>query len=110
MFKEILKRERKLKNLSQEELAEKLQLTKSAISNYECGLRQPDNQTIIKIASFFGITVDYLLGLEDKKVFYTALPNNSPQTKKDELKQLINSANIPDDKIDILINMIESWK
>lgn len=57
-----IKQLRKLKRMTQSELAEKVNLDKSAICNYEKGYRTPTIDTVQKIAEVFGVTVDYLLG------------------------------------------------
>lgn len=48
-------------NLSQFELADKLNMSQQAISAYENGKREPDIETIKKFAGFFGVSTDYLL-------------------------------------------------
>lgn len=48
------------KGISQNELAKALGLTQQAISAYENGLREPDLETLQKIADFFNVSVDYL--------------------------------------------------
>jgi transcriptional regulator with XRE-family HTH domain len=53
------------KGISQNELAKALGLTQQAISAYENGLREPDLETLQKIADFFNVSVDYLLGRTD---------------------------------------------
>ncbi|WPX08232.1 helix-turn-helix domain-containing protein [Anaerocellum danielii] len=65
MFPYRLKELREEKGLTQEELALMLGLKRQSISNYENGGRQPDYNTLIKIADFFGVTVDYLIGHSD---------------------------------------------
>ncbi len=58
---------RKLKMLrlehgkSQEELAKELGITRSCLANYELGKRQPDNETLIRIADTFQVLIDYLV-------------------------------------------------
>jgi len=59
---EILTELRKEKELSQKDLAALLNLSISTISNYENGVHSPDLDTLRKIADFFGVTTDYLLG------------------------------------------------
>lgn len=56
---------RKKRNLSQAKLAKELGLVRSTICQYEKGNRQPDQETLIKIADFFNVSVDYLLGRTD---------------------------------------------
>lgn len=55
---------RKELELSQEELAKKIGVSRSALSLYEIDRREPDLETVKKIASLFGVTTDYLLGAE----------------------------------------------
>ena len=52
-------------NLSQFELADKLNMSQQAISAYENGKREPDIETIKKFAGFFGVSTDYLLEKSD---------------------------------------------
>ena len=58
---ERIKESRKQKSLTQQELAEKLNVTRSAISNWEVGRNYPDLDLIIQISELFGITLDQLL-------------------------------------------------
>ncbi len=64
-FKNILKKLRLEKSMSQTELASKLQTTQDTISLWECGKSYPDVKLLIKLAKFFDVTTDYLLGLAD---------------------------------------------
>ena len=57
-----LKKLRKEKSMTQEELGAVLGRTKFNISNYEMGRRQPDNDTLRALAKFFDVSIDYLLG------------------------------------------------
>lgn len=60
--------------LSQQALADKLGISKSAINMYERGEREPSFETLEIIADFFNIDIDYLLGRTDKT---TLLPESS---------------------------------
>jgi transcriptional regulator with XRE-family HTH domain len=53
---------RKAAGLSQYELARRLNMGRSALGNYEQGDREPDFETVRRIADFFRVSVDYLLG------------------------------------------------
>ncbi|MBD5636907.1 MAG: helix-turn-helix transcriptional regulator [Clostridia bacterium] len=53
------------KGLTMKEVSEALQLTLSAYANYEHGIREPSIEVIKRMCSFFNVTSDYLLGLED---------------------------------------------
>lgn len=57
-----LKQLREENNLSQLDLANKLNMSQQAISAYEKGTREPDIDTIKKISDFFNVSTDYLLG------------------------------------------------
>ena len=66
IFCERFKELRKTKNLSQKQLAEILRTTNSSICDWECGRSQPDFEAWVRIAVYFGVSADYLLGLEDE--------------------------------------------
>ncbi len=53
------------KNLSQQQLADKLGLSQSAVAKWELGKTEPTASAIIAVAKFFNETSDYVLGLED---------------------------------------------
>lgn len=50
--------------MSQEQLAERLGLAKATVGMYERGERMPSFEVMIKISRVFGVSVDYLLGLQ----------------------------------------------
>lgn len=60
-----LKLLRKQKHMSQLSLAMKLNTTQISISRYETGKREPDLKTLILIADFFDVSIDYLLERTD---------------------------------------------
>lgn len=62
MFAEKLKALRGMKNLTQEEFAKEINVTKGAVAMWETGKRTPDLEMIKNIASFFSISVDELVG------------------------------------------------
>ncbi|KAF1297882.1 hypothetical protein BAU15_08230 [Enterococcus sp. JM4C] len=66
-FSEMIKGKRKELGLTQEELAEKLSVSRSAVSNWEIGRNYPDIQTLIILSKTFGVSIDDLLD-EDKKI------------------------------------------
>lgn len=56
---------RSAKSLNQEQLADKLGLTKQAISQYERGVRKPSVPVLEALCDFFNVSSDYLLGKDD---------------------------------------------
>ena len=71
MLSDNLKRLRKAKGWSQEELAIKLNVVRQTISKWETGLSVPDSEMLIRIAEELGTTVNILLGetVESDEVF-----------------------------------------
>ncbi|HFI0350854.1 TPA: helix-turn-helix domain-containing protein [Streptococcus suis] len=56
------------KNLSQDELAEKLYISRQAVSKWENGEATPDIDKLVQLAEIFGVSLDYLvLGKEPEK-------------------------------------------
>ncbi len=63
-FQNIFKSLRISNGLTQIETAERLGISRSTIGMYETGAREPDFETLEKIADFFHVNTDYLLGRE----------------------------------------------
>ena len=61
---QIIRRLRKERDLTQEELAEKLNVSSQAISKWENGSTIPDISQVVPLAKLFGISTDYLLSNE----------------------------------------------
>lgn len=61
-FGEMLKKLRKGSGLTQKELGGHLGLSKAVVSKYENGMGYPAFDILIRIADYFGVTTDYLLG------------------------------------------------
>lgn len=59
---------RKKKNLSQIQVARKLSLTRASISGYENNLASPSIDVLVKLALLYGVTTDYILGLDNRKI------------------------------------------
>jgi len=57
-----LREQRELMDLTQEEVAQGVGITAAVLSNYERGTRDPDTETLKRLADFFDTTTDYLLG------------------------------------------------
>ena len=53
---------RQSKGLSQEQLAEKLDVSRQSVSKWESGAARPETEKLIALADLFGVTTDYLLG------------------------------------------------
>lgn len=64
-FAERLKRLRLALGMSQDDLSKHMKLSRSAISMWERGLREPDYDTIVMLANVFQVTPQYLVGWID---------------------------------------------
>ncbi|MEA4947815.1 MAG: helix-turn-helix transcriptional regulator, partial [Oscillospiraceae bacterium] len=77
---------RKQSGISQEELADKLNVSRQAISRWEMGSAQPDANNILQISKLFSVTTDYLLNDDYES------DNDLPKVKKvreDNSKQIL---------------------
>ena len=62
-----LKEIRNQLNMQQKDVCKSLEIPQNTYSQYENGKRQPDNETLIKLAEFFNVSTDYLLGRTDNR-------------------------------------------
>lgn len=74
---------RKAKGMTMKELGKRFGLSESTVSLYERGLHEPDLDTVTKIAAFFGVSVDYLLGNDQ------ATPSDAQPDSRAEAKRLL---------------------
>lgn len=81
---------RKERGLVQSQLADQLGLTKSVISAYETDLRMPSYDILIRISKIFGVSTDYLLGVDKRKS--------------------IDMTGLTDDEVSALLNLIEAMR
>lgn len=87
MFSDRLYKLRKEKELNQSDLARSLSVAKQTVSNWENGNRKPDSDMLIKIADYFDVSVDYLLGRTDNRN-YSIIKTNY---KGKEIELVVNS-------------------
>ena len=62
IFQERLIEQRKLNKITQRQLADYLQIAQPSYIRYENGSSEPSLETLVKIADYFDVSVDYLLG------------------------------------------------
>lgn len=68
-----IKELRESRHLSQQRLAIDMNISQAMISKYELGQSEPDIQMITKLASYFNVSSDYLLGISDSKICVTVI-------------------------------------
>lgn len=67
-------------NMTQSDLAKTVHVTTATISAYENGIRMPSYDTLIKLASFFKVSTDSLLGYSDN--FDSCISQLTPEQRK----------------------------
>ncbi|MCI9585669.1 MAG: helix-turn-helix transcriptional regulator [Bacilli bacterium] len=97
MYGDRIKLERNKLNLSQEKLAEKLNVQKSTVSNWELNKAQPSYEKLKELATFFGISTDELLGHQIENIDAT-----------EKLKKVLLENNI--ENVEQAIQLIEVLK
>lgn len=115
LFAERLKKLRQLKNMTQEEVANYLGMTRQGYGYYERTnvKHEPDHETTIMIADLFGVTVDYLLGrsdypysksdvlLSEETMQYLHIVENIPASKRKHFEaKVIEYAEFLKDKLE----------
>ncbi len=83
-------RERKKLGLSQEELAEKMNISRQSVSKWESNQSLPEIDKILLMSSIFGVTTDYLL--KDEIETYENSTNNGSSDERDDMENENNSA------------------
>lgn len=80
---------RKTNGWSQEDLAEKLNVSRQAISRWESGTSQPDASNVLNLSKLFGITADYLLNDEFDSDFDVPVVRQTKSDAKDKINKVI---------------------
>lgn len=87
MLNERIKELRLANNLTQVELANDLNVTKQCVSNWENNNIQPSVDMLIKLAKYFSVSCDYLLGIENGKYLDVS---KLTDTQVAHIRQIIN--------------------
>jgi len=66
MFTKRLRSLREDSDIKQKEIAEALQIKPNTYNRYECGVNEPDIAMLIKLADYFNVSLDFLLGHQPK--------------------------------------------
>ena len=112
-FKDRLKDLRQTKALTQSDLANAIQSTKQAISQYERGIRRPDFETLNALCDFFNVSTDYLLGKSDVTLRFVdteglkALEENIKTLRQDQKDLLADFETLTADQQDAVRNIIK---
>lgn len=84
------------------EIAESIKMSKATLSKYENGKIEPGLRTLIKLADYFGVTLDWICGLGER---------DSIQVKVDKeminVVKKLNDSNIDVEKLDKMIDVLK---
>lgn len=87
-----LKKARKAKGLTAEQLAQLLHFSKGTINGYEQEIREPDLQTLIKLSELLDCSVDYLIGNE-KGITISQSEYKNLKSAQESLNKAMNPIN-----------------
>lgn len=102
-----LKELRKAKGLTTTELGEIIGCSNPTITNYERGNRKPDPETLIKLADYFGVSVDYLLGRDNVSNFANVA--DSQEFSADERELVAAFRELTPDLQAMIWGLLRSW-
>lgn len=103
MEEKLLRKLRESKKLTQADVASALQIGRSTYTKYESGKSKPVSEMLIKIADYFGVSIDYLLGRSNIQNF-----NKSKIEKK--AYHNIDITGLPDEAVKQVEEYIELIK
>ena len=90
MLGDIIKKERINKKITQNELAKIIGVSPSTIGMYEQNRREPDSESLLKLADYFNVSTDYLL---NRNVETIAAHKEGEEYTEEELKEIENFKN-----------------
>lgn len=85
-----IKQLREKKHISQKDFAEQLNISNVVLSRYENDIRKPDYDTLEKIADYFEVSIDYLLGRSDTLTTQDDLYKGDFANLSQEQKEVLN--------------------
>lgn len=97
--------------MTQRELAQRINVGNTTLSQYESGARVPSDEVKLKIATVFGVSVDYLLGITDSREPIRAASVPSATTQRPaEVVIAVELHNLSDRQLDRLMGYIQALK
>ncbi|MCX7921410.1 MAG: helix-turn-helix domain-containing protein [Clostridia bacterium] len=99
------------KKLRQEDLANIVKVHRATIGKYETEERFPDKDTLLALADYFNVTVDYLLGRTDVRKPYTSEDLNSILREKESKDiQNLDIAGLPEEAVKHVVDYLDFIK
>lgn len=85
---------RQRENIQQKEFAKKIGVSNVVLSRYETGERKPDYETLEKIADYFNVSTDYLLGRTDNEDGELPVDEMTDEEVNEEIKKITKELNV----------------
>jgi transcriptional regulator with XRE-family HTH domain len=100
---------------TQQEVADAIGISRARYSHYETGRSEPDIATIVKIANYFGVTVDSLIDDEHSFTMAGRITNPSKLLAENEISQQIRelvdiSEKLPDNQLEAILNIAKAMQ
>ena len=95
MLKNRIKELRDAAEISQAKLGAVLNLTQQAIAKWEKGIAEPDSENIGRLADYFNVTTDYLLGKSNTP----GLQTPAHPTKPPSIEEMLKSVGVKDEEM-----------
>ena len=93
--------------LTQADVAKFLKVSTQAYNFYETGKREPDNETLQKLASFFDVSIDYLLGRTNE---HTSVSISNDENWPSDVKVMMReAAKLNDEQKEIVRRLIKEF-
>lgn len=83
MFPTILRQLRKREKINQSALADAIGMSQATIASWEKGTRKPDADTVSRLADYFGVTIDFLMGRENQPEQTETAQTGFPHDRQD---------------------------
>ena len=110
------------KGVSQEELAKWLSVSRTSYTKYETGAYEPSIETLIKLAGYYGVSVDYIIGYSDSCITYEHCTDDeqnisalyrryrNKEVIRDMLAEPDTLSNLAEDEQELVVNYRKSVK
>jgi transcriptional regulator with XRE-family HTH domain len=99
-----LKKARAEKRINQDDVAEACGITRVSLARYESGARFPKADIVSKLASYYGVTSDYLLGNDDES-------DLEAQTSSDRMRRFMEEASdLNEDEMELVSMFLKQVK
>ncbi len=107
MFSDRLRKLREEKGITQFDMAKAINISRTSLSSYELGVRTPDIDVLERIANFFNVSSDYLLGRENEIIHIDSQAAEIDITKA---CQIVDTSGLPEEAIKQIEDYIELLK